>query len=209
LLPYRLFYRLGVAPWERRPVAPVWQRIVDGSEGLAPGRALDVGCGSGRDAVHLAKHGWKVTGVDGVEEALAKARQRAAEEGVEVQWIAGDVSNLGTLGLEPGYTLLYDFGCIHGLDDSARASALTGLTELAAPDATLIILAFKRARRMILPQGMDREELIRLLGDTWELVSVESATDPSTPPPIRRAVPTLYRLRRKVVFSGGSAAAQD
>lgn len=144
MIPYRLMYRLGFAPWERRPVVPLWQRIVDGSGGLPPGRALDVGCGRGRDALSLAKRGWKVTGVDSAEEALAQARQRAADEGVQVQWIAGDVSDLAGLGLEPGFTLLYDFGCIHGLPDVARASALAGLTELAAPGATLLVVAFKR-----------------------------------------------------------------
>jgi hypothetical protein len=41
------------------------------------------------------------------------AKQRAAQEDVEVQWVTGDVSNLRELGLEPEYTLLYDFGCIH------------------------------------------------------------------------------------------------
>lgn len=49
---------------------------------------------------------------------------------------------------------------------------------------------------MILPRGMDKEELIELLGDAWELVGVESAVDASAPPPIRRAGPTLYHLKR-------------
>src|ERR1700730_19266904 len=160
MIPYRLMYRLGVTPGERRPIPPLWQRLVEGADALPPGRALDVGCGTGRDAIHLTNRGWKVTAVDGVEEALAKARQRAAQEDVQVQWIAGDVSDLAGLGLEPGYTLLYDFGCIHGLPDGARASALTGLTELAAPAATLVLVAFRRGRRMIFPRCMDHEGVV-------------------------------------------------
>jgi hypothetical protein len=93
----------------------------------ATGPGARRGLRDGTHAIHLAKRGWKVTAVDGVEEALAKARQRAAQEDVQVQWIAGDVSDLAGLGLEPGYTLLYDFGCIHGLPDGARASVLAGL----------------------------------------------------------------------------------
>ena len=68
------------------------------------GRALDVGCGSGRDAVYLAKRGWTVTAVDSVDKALATARRRAVEEGVEVQWVKGDVAALDWLGLEPATT---------------------------------------------------------------------------------------------------------
>jgi SAM-dependent methyltransferase len=205
MIRYRLMYRFGLAPWERREISETWRRIVDGSDGISPGRALDVGCGTGRDAVYLAEHGWQVTAVDAVDAALAKAKERAAREGAEVQWITADVSDLGGLGLEPGYTLLYDFGCIHGLPDRARAGAVAGLRGLAAPGATLLILAFKRGRRVVLPRGMDQEEIIGRFGDAWELSDVQSVAQADMPPPVRRARPTLYRLTRKhdAAESGG------
>jgi SAM-dependent methyltransferase len=58
---------------------------------LAPGRALDVACGAGRNAVWLAQQGWEVTGVDFSDVALASARDLAAERGVEVEWIEADL----------------------------------------------------------------------------------------------------------------------
>jgi 2-polyprenyl-3-methyl-5-hydroxy-6-metoxy-1,4-benzoquinol methylase len=60
-------------------------------EGLAPGRALDVACGEGRNAVWLAEHGWRVTAVDFSDVALAKAAELAARRGVEVEWVLDDV----------------------------------------------------------------------------------------------------------------------
>ena len=54
LIPFELLYRLRFAPWELRPVVPAWQRITGGPGALPPGRALDVGCGTGRDACYLA-----------------------------------------------------------------------------------------------------------------------------------------------------------
>src|SRR6266705_6723700 len=164
LIPYAVMYRLGFAPWERRPVAPTWQRVTEGPGALPPGRALDVGCGTGRDAVYLAKRGWQVTAVDIVDTAIARARQRAAHEGVEVQWVAGDVTALGGLGLGPGYTLLYDFGCIQGLPDSARKGAVAAMTGLAGPDAMLLLVAFAPGRRALLPRGMGEEEVTGLFG---------------------------------------------
>jgi SAM-dependent methyltransferase len=190
-------YRLGLTPWERRDVAEAWRPMLDGAKAAPPGRALDVGCGSGRDAVHLAKHGWQVTAVDFVEKALDRAKQRAAEEGVEARFVKADVGQLGQLGLEPGYTLLYDFGCIHGLPDDARRGAAAGLTELAAPGATLLMLAFKAGRRLVLPRGMDEADLVALLGDGWELEDAQSVVREDMPPPVRRAEPTLYRLARR------------
>jgi 2-polyprenyl-3-methyl-5-hydroxy-6-metoxy-1,4-benzoquinol methylase len=135
MIPYRLMYALGFAPWERRNVPELWRPLFEGADAMEPGRALDIGCGSGRDAVHLAGNGWQVTAIEFVDKALERAKQRAAEEGVEVQWVSGNVGELGRLGLEPGYSLLYDFGCIQGLSDSARRGAAAGLTELAAPGA--------------------------------------------------------------------------
>ena len=161
------------------------------------GRALDVGCGSGRDAVYLAKRGWTVTAVDSVDKALATARRRAAEEGVEVQWVKGDVAALDRLGLEPGYDLVYDFGCIHGLSDAARTGAATGLTNLAAPGAMLLMVAFKAGRGIVLPRGMDKQDVVALLRDGWDLEESRSVATEDTPAVLRRANPTAYRLTRR------------
>jgi SAM-dependent methyltransferase len=60
-------------------------------EALEPGRALDLACGEGRNAVWLAERGWRVTGVDFSEVALAKAAELAASRGVEVDWVVADV----------------------------------------------------------------------------------------------------------------------
>jgi SAM-dependent methyltransferase len=196
-IPYPLMYRLGFAPWERRPVTWTWQRMTDGPAVLPPGRALDVGCGTGRDAVYLAKRGWRVTAVDIAGNAIAKARQRAADEGVDVQWVVGDVSALGGLGLDPGYTLVYDFGCLQGLPDSARAGAAAGMTKLAAPGAALVLSAFAPSRRVLFPRGMGEEEISGCFGAGWELIEVEPVTDPAAPPPVRQARLALYRLTRK------------
>ena len=197
LIPYELMYRLRFAPWERRPVIGTWRRVTGGPGALPPGRALDVGCGTGRDACYLAGRGWLVTGVDLAGAAIAQARRRAAEQGVQVQWVVGDVGGLGGLGLEPGYTLVYDFGCIQGLPGLARAGAAAGMTELAAPGATALVAAFAPARRVLLPRGMGEDEVAGLFGDAWELVEAEAVAGPGVPPPVRRVRPVVYRLIRK------------
>src|SRR5690606_20709595 len=84
---YPLLYRLGITPWEQRPMPPLFRSVAEAPADGAPRRGLDVGCGSGSDAVYLAQRGWRVTAVDAVESALARARERAAAAGVEIEFV--------------------------------------------------------------------------------------------------------------------------
>ena len=65
--------------------------LVEELDALAPGTALDVACGEGRNAVWLASKGWRVTGVDFSRAGLAKAQRLAADRGLEVTWVEADV----------------------------------------------------------------------------------------------------------------------
>jgi SAM-dependent methyltransferase len=76
----------GGAMWSGRPNGRLVAEVAD----LPPGRALDVGCGEGADAVWLAQRGWTVTANDISDVALARARQAAASVGVSVEWVGGD-----------------------------------------------------------------------------------------------------------------------
>jgi SAM-dependent methyltransferase len=195
--PYKLMYKLGFAPWEWRDLAETWQPLLEGETARAPGRALDIGCGRGRDAIYLSKRGWTVTGVDFAGEALVKAREQAASEGVKVEWIQADVGQLGQLGLEPGYDLIYDFGCIQGLPDAARQGAANGVTGLASPGAVLLVFAFGPNRQFMLPRGMEEAELVALLGGSWDLEQTRTVVDQHMPGFAQKAKPTVYMFSRR------------
>jgi SAM-dependent methyltransferase len=66
--------------------------VQDALARLAPGRALDLGCGNGRNAMWLAERGWRVTAVDFSTEALRQARERAAATGADVDWVEADLA---------------------------------------------------------------------------------------------------------------------
>ncbi|MCG2593975.1 class I SAM-dependent methyltransferase [Ramlibacter sp. XY19] len=84
----------------------------------AGGRALDLGCGNGRNAICLARHGFRVDGVDYSETALAWARERAREAGAEVDFRCASVFDAA---LEPGaYGFVYDSGCFHHIAPHRR-----------------------------------------------------------------------------------------
>lgn len=90
--------RMGSADWDRRYAEkPLYwgagpNRFVAGEvSGLVPGRALDLACGEGRNAVWLAEQGWEVTGIDFSPVAIDKARALGTERGVHVELVVDDV----------------------------------------------------------------------------------------------------------------------
>lgn len=146
---YRVLYRLGYTPWDQDHVSAELAALVQGPSALKPGKAIDIGCGTGTQAVYLARRGWQVAGVDVVEHALDRARRRAESAGVAVRLIAGDVTKLPSLGLGGDYGLIHDRGCFHDLSEQARDAYVAGVTSLAAPAATLLLMTFvPGARRM-------------------------------------------------------------
>ncbi|MGH3561859.1 MAG: class I SAM-dependent methyltransferase [Mycobacterium sp.] len=108
-----LGYRLGLGPQPSDVPDHRLVELVEGSDKLTPGRALDLGCGTGRNAIYLARHGWETIGVEMVGYAMEVARRQAAAQEIPVRFIQGDVTRLADLGIDTKFTLLMDGGCYH------------------------------------------------------------------------------------------------
>lgn len=203
---YRMLYGVGFTPWEQiadqlgatERICALFAREEAGRE-PPYGPALDLGCGSGIWAVRLAQRGWQVTGVDAVPKALRRARDRARDAGVELRLVEGDVTKLRATGVGSGFPFLLDFGLFHDeLTDAQRAAMGREVTEIAAPGATLLMLAWARRRRWPLPRGASRAD-IEAAYPGWKVID-EDAFDPSGAPLyrfVRNADPRFYRLRKK------------
>ena len=104
--------------------------------GLEPGRALDLGCGSGGNAVWLAGRGWRVTAVDFSAIALEQAKFRAADRRVEVEFIVSDVAAYRPNGL---YDLITSFYI--QLRPEQRAQMLSSAVEALSPGGRLLFVS--------------------------------------------------------------------
>jgi hypothetical protein len=199
-LGYAIAYAIGATPWERAGDAGGDQldELLAKEEAPrgGPARALDLGCGSGAHAVALAERGWRVTGVEQIGKALARARERADEHGTAVTFIQGDVTQLDPGAVGTGYELLLDIGCFHGMTPTNQAAMGRSIEAVAAPDATLLMLAFKPgAAPRPLPRGADGASIERALPG-WRVVDIRPAVTDGMPAPLRKAAPTWYRVRR-------------
>lgn len=199
---YRLTHWAGFKPWEKMAVLPISEQISalfdrEESECQPPyGLALDLGCGSGIWSVKLAARGWDVTGVDIVPSALRIAHERARKAGVKVRFIHGDVTALRDVG--QGFRFVLDFGAIHGLTPAQREAVGREVSEVAAANATLLILAWSPGRRGPLPHGLSRQD-IQAAFPAWTIIDEEAANMSGAPGFVRRTKPRFFRLRRDCI----------
>lgn len=202
---YGLAYRIGFHPWEDAEDQPSFtdrfSALLDREEsGREPpyGRALDVGTGSGIWGIRLAQRGWQVTGVDIVEKALRRAHDRVREAGVDMRLVRGDVTELRATDVGSGFRLVLDTGTFHGLTATEREAMGQGVSAVAAPDATVLLLAWAPRRRGPLPRGVSRGE-IEAAFPGWDVTDVgESGFE--APKPVELLMKPeehWYRLFRK------------
>lgn len=196
---YRFMYGIGFKPWEMdsATVGPDLDKLLAVEEAARQppfGSALDLGCGTGRWSVELARRGWQVTGVDVVPKAIHAARRRAREAGVDIAFVEGDVTALRSAGVGSGYSFLLDVECFNHLNDSQRAAVGREVNAVASPDATMLILVWARARRGPLPPGATRNDLTEAFPG-WQIVD-EHAYEGGLPRPLKNIAPRWYRLAR-------------
>lgn len=122
--------------WSAGPNRFLPPEVVD----LAPGRALDLACGEGRNAIWLAEQGWQVTAVDFADAGIDKGRRLAAERGVEVDWVVADVTawRSGT-----PFDLVAVFYL--QLPSAEMASTMAAAAGMVAPGGTLLLVAHDRS----------------------------------------------------------------
>src|SRR5438874_2327403 len=169
------------AMWSGQPNG----RLVAELAHLTPGRALDVGCGEGADAIWLARSGWTVTAIDISDVAVCRAQEAAELVGATVEWVCGDALQT------PFPAGSFDLVSMQypALPNTAGEAAVRTLLDVVRPGGLLLAVyhdlddehrEHMKSRGFDPADYVDADDLGRLLVDDFavELQAVEPRTDP-------------------------------
>ena len=176
---FERMYRRGRTPWDTGVTPPEVYAFLDGDPPPPPGRALDLGCGTGTNALFLAGRGWEVVGVDFSSTAIEAAELKLKAAGISgVSFLRADVTQLTESGLQGPFDFVLDIGCFHSVPLARRDAYVREVATLARPGATMMIFAF--GARLYLPghPRTQEREMRRRFGGSFELVGVELGTKP-------------------------------
>jgi cyclopropane fatty-acyl-phospholipid synthase-like methyltransferase len=169
---FELRYLLRNAPWDTGITPP---EVMAFLESHPAGRAVDLGCGTGTNAITLARHGWQVTGVDFAAQAVSRARRKARRAGLHITFLHGDVAEMP--GVEGPFDLALDIGCFHSLSVERRSHYAAQLARVLRPGASYLLYSFLGPEPAG-PDGWPTEASIRRsFGETFQIDSVIQGAD--------------------------------
>jgi cyclopropane fatty-acyl-phospholipid synthase-like methyltransferase len=163
-------------PWDTNQTPPEIVALIE-DEQIAPGRALDIGCGTGTNVIYLAQHGWDAVGIDYVPHAIRAARRKAQQAGVshQTQFRVADVARLDASALGDHFDLAMDIGCGHSLPAEARHAYARLLGEVIRPGGIFMLYMFRATDER--PHGMRPDEVETLFAPLFRMRHVDLGQD--------------------------------
>ena len=160
----------GKAPWDiGKPQPP----FIDAADQIT-GSILDVGCGTGDNALFFAERGHKVTGIDFLEKPVAEARKKANDRGLRATFLVMDALHVKEI--PEVFDSVIDCGLFHVFSDEDRARYIEGLASVVKPSGKVFLLCFSdKEPPGGRPRRVSQQELHDAFATGWEIESIQEA----------------------------------
>jgi cyclopropane fatty-acyl-phospholipid synthase-like methyltransferase len=165
------YYQRQPPPWDTGITPPEVEEFIASHP---PGRTLDLGCGTGTNAITLARHGWQVTGVDFAWSAIRFAQRKLKQAGVKATLRVDDVTRLH--GITGPFDLILDIGCFHNLPAEGRPTYLEHIERLLAKSGTYLLYAHLKPDSTGRGHGVMETEL-QWIATRLRLISRQDGTE--------------------------------
>ncbi len=162
----------GTPPWD---IGRAQREVMALEEsGQITGDVLDVGCGTGENALFLAGRGHTIWGVDSAPSAIEIARKKAEDRGITATFLVHDTLDLHGIGRK--FDIVIDSGLFHTFSDLERPRFVQSIAEVLKPGGTYYMLAFSDLEPAGYgPRRVTREEIRAAFSDGWRINEIRAA----------------------------------
>jgi SAM-dependent methyltransferase len=165
-------YTHGWAPWDIGRPQPAVVALAEQGQIVEP--VLDAGCGTGENALMLAERGLEVLGIDISATAIERAQAKAAERGLAVEFMVGDVLKLADIGRR--FVTVVDCALFHTLDDEERGQYVASLAAATVDGGVVHLLCFSdRMPGTLGPRRITQGELRAAFAEGWQVERIDEA----------------------------------
>jgi cyclopropane fatty-acyl-phospholipid synthase-like methyltransferase len=166
----------GTPPWDLGHPQPVFQALIQSGE-IKPGRALDIGCGRGENAIMLAMNGCDVTGIDLSEDAISDAKAKAIERYVKVNFAVGNVLQMDRLFMEDEFDIVIDSGLFHVMTEEERPAFARQVHRVLKKGGKYFMLCFsdKEPGEYELPRRLSKAKIENTFSPLFNIVYIKEA----------------------------------
>jgi len=183
-------------PWDVDHPQPAFQTLIQSGE-IKPGRALDIGCGRGENAIMLAMNGCNTTGIDLAENAISGAEVKAMERHVKVNFVVGNVLQMNRLFREGEFDIVIDSGLFHVMTDEERPVFARQVHRALKDEGKYFMLCFsdKEPGEYKLPRRVSKAEIESTFSPLFNIIYIKDAVFDSLLSPSSRKAYLLSAVR--------------
>ena len=183
-------YQSKSTPWDVGKPEPYLVEFLE-KENIKPCDAIDLGCGTGNEAIFLAKKGFNVTGVDISQAAIKEAEKKSKDARLNVKFIVSDIAKLK---LKKKVDFAFDRACFHFIDPVDRSKYIQLVAKCLNPGAIFLLIISSEHETAKGPYQFAKEDIKNLFSKYFEILSIRLVTLKTH---LARPRPYLCVLKRK------------